>query len=114
MNKNHTKSETTIRKVIYDNIDNTMSGIDKSTDLKKITLIHRNEAYKNRDMKEEKDDISNNYQQHISVLLDHLFDKGFVDDYFKDIDEDERVNIINSQIHTESENISISSLSSSR
>jgi hypothetical protein len=114
MKKADVKNENIIGKVVYKNIDDTMTGINAKNDVKKRKLIHES-FIKHRSIdivNSESVSTTNSAYQHVSVLLDNLLDNGFLDDYFKDIDEDERVNIINSQTRSNSATISTSRMTS--
>ena len=106
MKKADVKNENIIGKVVYKNIDDTMTGINAKNDVKKTKLIHesfiKHRSIKSDIVNSESVSTANTAYQHVSVLLDNLLDNGFLDDYFKDIDEDERVNIINSQTRSNS------------
>lgn len=84
---------------VYINIDDTMTGLNNDVIKNKLPNYkdeHNISKHKQRDKKDNSNDSSSRSKD-VLVLLDNLLDSEFLNEYFKDIDDDERVNIINSQ-----------------
>jgi hypothetical protein len=98
------KNEKLSSNIIYKNIDDTMTGLNND-DIKNKLPNYKDEhnthkhKHKQRDKASNKNDNSSSSND-VLVLLDNLLDSDFLNDYFKDIDDEERVNIINSQTRT--------------
>jgi len=99
------KNEKLVSKIIYKNIDDTMTGLNNDVIKNKLPNYkdeHNTYKHTQRDKASSNNDSSSSPSSNdVLVLLDNLLDSDFLNEYFKDIDDDERVNIINSQIHSQ-------------
>lgn len=95
------KNEKLGSKIIYKNIDDTMSGLNNDLIKNKLPNYkdeHNTYKHTQRDKATSNSNDNSSLPNDVLVLLDNLLDSDFLNDYFKDIDDDERANIIKSQI----------------